>query len=171
MFYCSKCGFWLKEDAKFCPQCGAPVTAPAPVNPAYTQSAEQPVAEPVASVAESVMPVVVAAPVVNAAPAVQTKDKVLGFVGMGLGIFGLVWAIFGILYTLIGMEEQGLGFAFSVVFGMLSMAPGIVGRCLCNQSMENGNLSTPCSVGSKISLAAIIVSCVMLFLGVINLIV
>ncbi|MBR4017341.1 MAG: zinc-ribbon domain-containing protein [Oscillospiraceae bacterium] len=173
MLYCSQCGFWLKEDAKFCPQCGAP----APVMSAEPKIAEPPVVEAAVPVAEPVIPVPQPVysvpqpvmPVAVAEPVVSTKDKVLGFVGMGLSIFGLFMAVVGILYTFAGMFEPGLGFGMSISFGMFSVAPAIVGRCLCAQSIRNGNCGTPCSVGMKLSLAAIIVAGVMQLMGIINL--
>lgn len=150
MPFCSNCGKSLGATSNFCPNCG---TAIAEVTP-----------EPAAVIVES-------APQVYEAPVVPTKAKVLGFVGMGVAIFGLVLAVFGLLYTFIGMaaEETGLGFGMSVGFGLFSLPCSIVGRILCRNSVDMGNCSKSCSVGSKMGIAGIIVSAVMLFFGLITL--
>ncbi len=153
MYYCSQCGNAIDENAKFCSKCGAPVAASAPVQPAYSQPTyTQPAPRP-------------------AEVCISPKTKALGFVGMGLGIAGLFFAVLGLLYTLIGITESGLGFGLSIGFGLFSMPLGIVGRVLATQSMENGNTSGSCTAGANLGLAAIIVTCVMLFFGFINLMV
>lgn len=179
MPYCSKCGTPTNEDDKFCMHCGTPVAVPVqpePVAPVVPVQAEpvapvapvqaEPVA-PVAPVRSEPMPVYVA----PAEPVVSGKDKALGFVGMGLAIFGLFFACIGILYTMIGMAEEGLGFGMSIAFSMFSLPLSIVGGVLCGKSYNAGNHSAPCSVGSKLRIAGIIVSAVMLFLGFVNLLV
>ena len=145
MSYCTKCGNQMEENARFCNRCGAAVEAAA-ADSFYTQSV----------------------PVMDAEPVVSVKDKVLGFVGMGLGISGLFIAVLGLLYTLIGMLETGVALGMAIAFGMFSFPLGFVGRALSKKSAEGGNLSRACSVGSALALAAIIVSFVMLFLGIIN---
>jgi hypothetical protein len=116
-------------------------------------------------------PVIVApAPQTYRRPACSGKTKALGFVGMGLAISGLVFSVLGLLYTFIGIAAEGiLAFAFSFSFGMFSLPLSIVGRVLSNRSFSMGNLSAACSVGSKMGLAGIIVSAVMLFIGLIGL--
>lgn len=90
---------------------------------------------------------------------------------MGVAISGLALAVLGLLYTFIGMatEEAGLAFGMSVGFGLFSLPCSIVGRMLCCNSVSMGNCSNSCSVGSKMGIAGIIVSAVMLFLGLITL--
>lgn len=162
MAYCSNCGSQIDASAKFCSSCGTPVPAPVPVETVQTAPAEPVYTAP--AVQTYIAP---AAPVKRT---VSVKAKVLGFIGMGLAIGGLFFAIIGILYTMIGMVEQGLGFGMSLSFSLFASLPlSIVGKILCNQSEQAGNTARVCSIGSKLGVAAIIVSGVMLFLGVINL--
>lgn len=161
MSFCPQCGNAINENAKFCSKCGAAISVQAEPVQASWEAPTAPAYTPVA-------PVV---PTVSAEPVVSTKDKVLGFVGMGLSIFGLFMAGLGLLYTLAGMEEEGLAFGFSIAFGMFSFAPCIIGRILCGKSANNGNTSGACSAGSVMGLIGIIVSAVMLFFGFINLLV
>jgi len=176
MSYCSQCGNAIDNGAKFCSHCGAAVAAAAA--PVYNEVPEvntlpvEPapvVAAPVATAPVATAPVATA-PAVAAEPVVSAGTKVLGFVGMGLSIFALAFASICVLIVLGLVEETGAGFAFSLVYSMLTVPPAIIGRILCGKSMAAGNTSAVCSVGSKLSLAAIIVSGVMLFLGFVNLI-
>lgn len=155
MAFCSNCGNQLDTSAKFCGNCGAPVAVPA---------------EPVAS--ETFVPVAPAEPerVYMAEPVISVKTKVFGFVGMGLGIGGLFFAIIGVLYTLMGcFAEIGVGFGFSLGIGAFSWPLCIVGKIFCARSQESGNTSNVCSIGSKLSIAGMIVSGVMMFFGLIDL--
>ena len=174
MFFCSNCGAKLEDGSKFCTTCGTPV-APA------AEPATQPVVEevPVAPVYSAPVEPVYAppsaptysAPVspVYATVEVPTNVKIQGFVGMGLAIGGLFFAALGLLCAMIGIGEEGLGFGYSIGYGIFSWPLSIVGKILCGKSQEAGNTSTPCSVGSKLGLAGIIVSAVMMFFGLINL--
>lgn len=191
MAYCSSCGNYLDDSAKFCSVCGAQVKAPAavvaPAEPVVTAApVAEPVVEPAAPVVEPVAPVVEpvkpAAPVYcapaepvrtyTAAPIVSTKTKVFGFVGMGLGIGSLFFAVLGIIYTAIGMFGGiGAGFGFSIGFGIFSAPCGIIGIKFCNDSYKAGNTSKVCNIGKKLAIAGIIVSGVMAFLGFIDLII
>ena len=153
MSFCINCGNQLAENDKFCNACGTKVPEAASENNTYTQESVQPYYT-VAKPAEVV---------------VSAKDKALGFVGMGLSIGGLFMACLGILYTLIGMVETGLGFGMAVAFSLFSLPLSIVGRNLCNRSVERGNTAKPCSIGRGLGLAGIIVTGVMLLLGIINL--
>ncbi len=153
MSYCINCGNQLTENDKFCNACGTKVSEAAPEVNTYAQETVQPYYVP-AKPAEIV---------------VSTKDKVLGFVGMGLSIGGLVFAIFGIFATLIGMAEEGIGFGMSIGYGIFSLPLSIASKILAGQSKNAGNTSAAVSVGSGIGLAGIIVSGVMLLLGFINL--
>ena len=151
MSYCSNCGNPLDENVKFCANCGTPVAAPE----------------------ATVAPVVPAVPtyVEPAAPVVPVKAKVLGFVGMGLAIGGLIFAIIGLLYTFVFMSvEAEMGFIFAFVWSIFSLPLSIIGGVLCSRGAEMGNHSAPCSVGSKLRIAGIIVSAVMLFFGFISLV-
>lgn len=153
MLFCSNCGNSLNEDVKFCPNCGTAIPekdpTPAPATPVY----EAPVYE------------------VPAVPVVSTKAKVLGYIGMGLAIGGLVLAVIGLIYTFFGMAiGEKVGFVFSFVFGCGSFPLSIVGGVLCNNSIHMGNHSAPCSVGTKLRVAGIIVSAAMLFFGFLSLI-
>ena len=152
MPFCSNCGKPLDSSSNFCDNCGvAVVENNAPITPTTPA-----IVEP--------------APQVYNVPTNSVKSKVLGFVGMGLSIAGLTFAIFGLLYTFIGVStEEALGFAFSVAFGLFSMPLSIVGGILCSRSASMGNCSAACSVGSKLRVAGIIVSAVMLFVGFISL--
>lgn len=162
MSFCSKCGNPLEENSKFCAKCGTPVQDAAPAAPAYTAPAAPVYTAPAAPT--------YTAPVA-AEPVVSPKAKVLGFVGMGVSIFGLFMAAIGLLYTFVGMatEETGMGFAFSFAFALFSLPCAIVGRMLCNNSIGMGNNATPCTVGSKLGIAGIIVTAAMLFFGFITL--
>ena len=154
MAYCTQCGFALEEGSKFCKNCGASVAAvTTPAQAVYTEPVQQYEA-PVTLVGT---------------PVVSTKDKVFGFVGMGLGIGSLVMAILGLLYTLLGMVEVGLAFGMSIGFGIFSAPMGFIGRSMCRNSAAKGNLSRACSVGSSLSVVGIIISFVMLLLGTITL--
>lgn len=158
MAFCSNCGNQLDTSAKFCGNCGAPVAAQ-----------NEPVAEPVS---ETVVAVAPAEPerVYAAEPVVSVKTKVFGFVGMGLAIGGLFFAIIGVLYALIGcFAEVGVGFGMSLGFGAFSWPLCIVGKIFCARSQESGNTSNVCSIGSKLSIAGMIVSGVMMFFGLIDL--
>ncbi len=152
-----------------CPACETPAPEAAPVYtaPAPTYAPPAPTYTPPVYTPPVYTPPAYPAPVETVVP---TKAKVLGFVGMGLGIGSLVLAILGILYTLIGFAVDGMGFGMSIGFGMFSMPLSIVGKILVNQSIEAGNNTTACSVGSKMSTAGLAVTCVMLALGFTSLI-
>ena len=143
MTFCSQCGNQLESGDKFCRACGAAVPD--------TQNA----------------PVSV---VVKAEPVVSGKTKALGFVGMGLGIGGVVMGSLGLLYSLIGLNLEGLGFVWAMIFGLFSVPASIVGRILSYKSIEGGNPSGAASAGAKLGIAGLIVSAVMLFFGFISLI-
>ena len=189
MFYCTQCGNALEDGMKFCNRCGVPATEPAaPAAPEYVEivceepactapetpvyaAPEAPVYEPFAEQSYYMPPVnpYAPAPYVEATPVVSVKDKAMGFVGMGLGIGGLFFAVFGLLYTLMGMVETGVAFVFSLIFGLISMPLSILGRKFAGDSAEHGNTAAACSVGAKLGIAGLVVSCVMLFFGFINL--
>ena len=169
MYFCTHCGKQVDPSAKFCSGCGEPLNPPVvhttPVGEIRVPQ-EPPVYKP--------QPVYQPAPQVRyqqPAPAISTKTKVLGFVGMGLGIGALFMAVLGILYTLIGMMDGALAFGMSVAFGMFSVPCGIVGMLLSKQSMEGGNRSKVCTIGVKLSIAGLIVSGVMMLCGLIGLII
>ena len=171
--FCSNCGNALADNDKFCCKCGSAVAA-AVVEEAPVAEVPAPVAEPVvepAYVAPVAEPVYTAptyvAPAVAAEPVVSTKDKVLGFVGMGLSIFSVFIASICVM-VLMGLLDTGVGIAgllVSIVYGMLSLPPAIIGRILCTKSMEAGNNSAPCNVGIKLSLVGFILTGVKLFFG------
>ncbi len=170
MSFCSNCGKSLTETDKFCKYCGtaAPATAE-PVTPVAPAPQPTPVT-PVTPVAQPAPTAVQTAPVYTV-PSCSKKAKALGFVGMGLGIGGLVFAVLGILYTFIGLAvDEILGFTYAFVFGIFSMPLSIVGKILSGNSQDAGNCSAPPSVGSKLGLAGIIVTAVMLFIGFICLV-
>lgn len=189
MLFCTKCGTQLNPGTSFCHNCGAPVQAPA--EPAATEPLYTAPAEPTYVAPAPVEPAYVAptytppaytppvytppapeyqnVPVYHAEPVVAPKAKALGFVSMGLGIGGLFFAVIGLLYTFIGLEADGLGFAFALVFSILALPCSILGKVFHNKAEEGGNTSTPPSVGNKLGLAGIIVSAVMLFFGFISL--
>ena len=190
MFFCSNCGAKLEDNSKFCTVCGTAVAQPAPepvaqpapepvveavpVTPAYTAPSEPAYAAP--STPTYTPP---STPTYNTVPTpvcpvcapveVSGSVKALGFVGMGLAIGGLFLAALGLLCAMIGMGEEGLGFGYSIGYGMFSWPLSIVGKILCGKSQEAGNTAAPCSVGSKLGLVGIIVSAVMMFFGLINL--
>lgn len=146
MSFCSHCGNQMETGDKFCRVCGTAVPE---------ESAPQNVPAPVA---------------VKAEPVISGKVKALGFVGMGLGIGGVVFGALGVLYTLIGMAMPPMGITFALIFGLFSVPLSIVGRILSYKSIEGGNTSGVCSAGTKLGMAGLIVSAVMLFFGFINLI-
>lgn len=160
MSFCSSCGRPVAATDKFCKGCGAAVAAKEPAAPVEPATPVTPVA-----------PVAPAAPVTYvtktySAPVCSTKAKVLGFVGMGLAIGGLSLAIIGILYTFIGLAvDEALAFGYSFGFSIFSFPLSIVGGILCSNSMDQGNRSAAPSVGSKLRIAGIVVSAVMLFIG------
>ncbi len=140
MSFCSNCGNPLDTTSKFCSNCGASIAAPVIVEPA---------------------------PHIREVP---VKAKVMGFIGMGLSIGGLIMAIIGLLYTFIFISiEPEAGFVFSLIYGLFSLPLSIVGGMLCKNSAGMGNRSAACSAGSKLGVAGIIVSGVMLFFGLISL--
>lgn len=145
MNFCSHCGNPVKEGAKFCDACGAAFEAPVAEAPVYT-------------------------PPVYAEPVVSGKTKAMGFVGMGLSIGGLFFAIIGLIYSLVGLGLPGLGFGFSIGFGIFSMPLSIIGRILSNKSIRGGFNSGAPRAGAGIGLAGLIISCVMLLIGIISLI-
>lgn len=151
MSFCTQCGNPVQENAKYCNCCGAPIS----VEP--VQDLQQ----------EALVPSYV--PAVSAKPVLSTKQKVLGFVGMGLSIFGLVMAAVGNLYTIIGMSLAGAGFMFAMIYGAFAIPPCIIGRIMCTNSVNNGNTSGCCTAGITTGLVGVILSGVMLFMGVINL--
>lgn len=157
MSFCVKCGYRIESDDKFCFACGAPV--------AGRESEPAPVAAPYPVVQPGLVPVM------TEPPRLSVKTKVLGFVGMGLSIGGFVIAILGILYTMIFMEIPPAGAVFAFYLSVFSMPLSIVGRILSKKSIEGGNQSTVCTVGTRLGLAGIIISAVMLFLGFTNLMV
>ena len=76
--------------------------------------------------------------------------KVKGFVGMGLAIGGLFFGVLACIYF---------------VYGFIGIPLSIVGRILAGKSIEEGNTSNACSVGQKLGLAGLIVSCVGTFIN------
>ena len=183
MIFCSNCGAKLEDTSKFCTVCGTavaqpapapapqPAPEPAPVTPAYTMPTEPVYTAPVEPSYAPPSAPTYSTPVspVYATVEVPTNVKIQGFVGMGLAIGGLFFAALGLLCAMIGMGEEGLGFGYSIGYGIFSWPLSIVGKILCGKSQEAGNISTPCSVGSKLGLVGIIVSAVMMFFGLINL--
>ncbi len=104
------------------------------------------------------------------APAVDAGTKAKGFVGMGLAIGGLVMAIIGIIACLASIDfDPAYAFGLTIGYGIFSFPLSIVGRILCNKSQEAGNTSGACSVGSKLGMAGLIVSIVMMGIGFIAL--
>ena len=152
MPFCSSCGNPLNQNDRFCNNCGAAISGKnETVIPTATIAAEP-------------------APYVYSAPVCSGKSKALGFVGMGLAIAGLVFAVLGLLYTFLGMMAgDGVGLGMSIGFGIFSLPLSIVGGSLCDRSIHMGNFSAACSVGSKIRIAGVIVSAVMLFFGIVSL--
>lgn len=156
MSTCINCGNPLSASDKFCSRCGARVPEirqeipVQPVQPAqndqYYYSAVKP-----------------------ARVELSKKDKIFGFVGMGLSIGGVFMAVLGLLYTMIGMIETGIGFAMAIAFGMFSVPLSIVGLKLTGQSKDAGNTSGVCTAGTATGIAGIAVSGLMVFLGFINL--
>ena len=156
MSNCINCGNPLSASDKFCSCCGAKVpevrqeVPVQPVRPAqndqYYYSAVKP-----------------------AQVELSRKDKVFGFVGMGLSIGGVFMAALGLIYTMIGMIETGAGFAISLIFGMFSVPLSIVGLKLTRRSKDAGNTSGTCTAGTATGIAGIAVSGLMAFLGFINL--
>lgn len=151
MAYCISCGQRVEDGAKHCPVCGAAIPAEQPV---YVQPVP-----------------------VQATPRVPVKARVLGFVGLGLGIEGLITSVIGIImvaiYTALAAlfyleGEVGMGFLptfFGVYMGFFTIPIAIVGRILCRKAIEGGNPSKVCVIGSKLNIAALIVSIVMVVLG------
>lgn len=151
MSFCVKCGYKLEADDQFCHACGASVARrtyePQPSPAGYPTA-------PTGLV-----------PVMEEAPKISGKTKALGFVGMGLSIESFIVAIIGLLYTLIFVAIPPASFIFSLYLSVFSMPPAIVGRILSKKSIEGGNRSTVCTVGTRLGLAAIIISAVMVFIG------
>ena len=179
MAFCPNCGVQLTTDDKFCPNCGNSLAARqeetvqvAPTYSAPVYTAPVAPANPIPTAPVYTAPTAQAYQpqyqTVVAEPEVAAKTKAQGFVGMGLAIGGLVLAVVGLLYTFIGLEIAGMALGMAIGFGIFSMPLGIVGRNLCNKSMDAGFRSGACSAGSKVGLAAIIVTIVMTFFGFIS---
>lgn len=81
---------------------------------------------------------------------VSGGTKAKGFVGMGLAIGGLVFGVLACIYF---------------VYGFIGIPLSIVGRILAGKSIEEGNTSNPPSLGQKLGLAGLIVSCVGTFIN------
>ena len=155
MSFCSNCGNPVQPDSKFCANCGAVVSE---VNMAPVAPAAPVVVEP-------------APQVVCGEPVCPTNARVLGFVGMGLSIGGVVMAAIFLLYTIVFMGIDGeTAFGASLIYGMISMPLSIVGGVLSDKGRNMGNRSAVCSVSSKLRIAGIIVTAVMLFVGLIGLV-
>ena len=160
MLFCTNCGTQLNEETRFCPGCGKAVASEQ--TGAAPQSAQIYVPAPTPMVAPYPAEVVV-----------PTKSKVMGFISMGLGIEGLVLAVFGIFYTLIVAAafsgpyyyENPTAFIIALYFSLFTLPSCIVGLVLSGKSSSCGVTTTPASVGKKLSIAGIIVTGVMLFIG------
>ena len=99
-----------------------------------------------------------------------TGDRVKGIVGMALGIASLALSVLGLIVTLVSMDSYyAEAFGAAIGYSIISLPCGIVGRIFSTKSAEAGNTSAMCSIGSKMGLAGIIVSAVMVFLGFISL--
>lgn len=190
MYTCPNCNKTTETQTNFCSACGskmvyvepAPVVDPAPVaeltptveNVPAVESA--PAAEPVPEMPTYQPPVyqVPTYQAVSYAPQEEKKPVHLAkkIVGMALSIGGLVFAVIGALYTLIfliGAEEMGIAsFVFSLVFSIFSAPLSIVGLVMSNNNIACGDTSTMSQVGKRIGIAAIIVTGVMLFFGIIG---
>lgn len=155
MLFCTNCGTQLNEGTKFCPGCGKAI--------ASEQNYTAP--QPAQIYAPAPTPVVVTAP---AEVVVPTKSKVLGFVSMGLGIGSLIFAVISIFYTLMMSSlEAAAGVFFAFYFGAFSLPLSIVGMVLSGKSSSCGITTTPASVGKKLSVAGLVVSCVAMFISLI----
>ena len=183
MAFCPNCGIELTGEDKFCPGCGKAVEArqapvqeatvqEIPVTPVYAEPSAPVYPIPTAPVytAPTAAAYQAASTTVTAVTEVPVKAKVMGFVGMGLSIGGLMFGVIGLLYTFLGLSiGEGAGFMFAFVYGAFTLPLGLIGRSLCNKSQWAGFQSAACSVGSKLGIATIIVTAVMLFFGFVSL--
>lgn len=104
--YCDKCGSFLEEGVKFCPNCGAQVAAPAVVKEAVVaEEPAQPVYEqPEAPVYEQP---VYQQPVVQANPAVEAQSTpilIFGIIGIALAVIPYI-NFLGIIFSAIAKSK------------------------------------------------------------------
>ena len=149
-------------------------TYAAPAAPTYAAPAAPTYAAPAAPTyaypAAPATPAYPATPVTATAPAADGKTKAQGFVGLGLSIGGLVFAIIGLIYCLSLMGWDGVtAFGASIGYGIFSFPCSIVGKILASKSREAGNTSGACGAGSKLGVAGLVVSIVMMGFGFIAL--
>ncbi len=199
MYICPKCGKTFDTPTNFCPLCGANMAEQTPVQPVVEQPVvEQPVVEqPVVEQPVYVQPTTPQAPTyappaytqpVNTQPVnpqpqytqpvypqnayqpVQPPSKAKSIVGMVLGISGLAFAAIGLLYTLIFMAVDGAaGFAFGLVFSLISFPLSLVGLIMAKKNISAGDTSAFGKVGKITGLIGVILSGVTLFLAIISL--
>ncbi len=157
MYICPNCNAKSEEPVNFCFNCGTPMVnnEPQPVEP---QQFAQPY-QPEQQYQQPQQPVYYAYPPVNK-PSLAVK-----IVGMVLSIVGLVFLSIGGLYTLIGLVEEGLAFAFALVFDLFFLPLSIVGLCLSNKCINAGDYSGMSRAGKTLGIVGIIIAAAALFIG------
>jgi hypothetical protein len=142
--YCSSCGSLISEGQSFCPNCGAPVSQPAP-QPAVQVQQPQPSVQPVVQAQPSAQPIAqpVAQPVspqpAAASPARVKKSKgfaIAGFI-LGLETLPISWVIFvnilsiftglaGVILSIIGLTRKNGALKVLAIIGLITSFVGMV---------------------------------------------
>ncbi len=187
MAFCIQCGAQLPENVSFCPSCGqkvaeaepvytaqAPVyEQPAPQAPVYEQPAsqqptyEQPQYQP--PVYQQPQYQYAQQPVYTAQPVVETKFKVMGYIGMGLGIGALFFGFLATILSLVGLGYYGYESAvLAITYGILAAGLGVPAKILAAKALGGGFVSTPAKLGNIFGLVGIIAGGTAFMLGVIG---
>lgn len=105
-------------------------------------------------------------PYYQAYQTIRKPHLAIKIVGMALSIAGAVFLSIGALYTLIGLIEEGMAFAFALVFSLFFTPLSIVGLCLSNKCINAGDYSAFSRVGKMLGIVGIIIAGVSLFIGI-----
>ncbi len=177
MAFCIQCGAQLPENVSFCPNCGQKAENSAPVNkqpeaPVYEQTWPQ---QPVYEQPQYQQPVYqqpqyqyAQQPVYTAQPVVETKSKVMGFIGMGLGIGALFFGFLASIWAIAGLDEYAMA-TMAVAYGIVTAGLGVPAKILASKAGSGGFLGGPTKIGNIFGLIGIIAGGAAFFFGIIGL--